>query len=77
MAKYRFVGEGQGVPGLPHVITDEEAKAMGNTAYPHPDAKFDDDNQPSRMLSVHDMLMQAVEVGTYKKVAGKPAEKKE
>lgn len=25
--KYKFVGEGMGVPGLAHEITDEEAKA--------------------------------------------------
>lgn len=27
--RYRFVGEGAGVPGLPHEITDEEARALG------------------------------------------------
>lgn len=27
--KYKFVGEGMGVPGLPHEITDEQAKADG------------------------------------------------
>lgn len=27
--KYRFVGEGMGVPGLPHEVTDEEAAALG------------------------------------------------
>jgi len=27
--KYKFVGEGMGVPGLPHEISDEEAIEMG------------------------------------------------
>ncbi len=27
--KYIFVGEGIGVPGLPHEITDDEAKDLG------------------------------------------------
>ncbi len=27
--KYKFVGEGAGVPGLPHEITDEEAEMLG------------------------------------------------
>ena len=27
--KYKFVGEGMGVPGLPHEITEEEAKELG------------------------------------------------
>ena len=27
--EYKFVGEGTGVPGLPHVITDAEADALG------------------------------------------------
>jgi hypothetical protein len=32
MAKqYRYVGDGAGVPGLPHLISDEEAKALGVT----------------------------------------------
>jgi hypothetical protein len=32
MAKrYRYVGQGQGVPGLPHEIDDEEAKRLGLT----------------------------------------------
>jgi len=26
---YRFVGVGQGIPGLPHEVTDEQAKALG------------------------------------------------
>jgi len=30
MAKqYRYIGAGAGVPGLPHEITDEQAKARG------------------------------------------------
>jgi hypothetical protein len=30
MAKrYRYVGQGQGVPGLPHEIDDEEARLLG------------------------------------------------
>ena len=29
MKKYKFVGEGAGVPGLPHEITEEEAEALG------------------------------------------------
>lgn len=29
MAIYKFVGSGEGVPGLPHVISDEEAAALG------------------------------------------------
>ena len=28
MANYKFVGEGMGVPGLPHEITDEEAAEL-------------------------------------------------
>lgn len=26
---YRFVGDGAGVPGLPHDVTDVEAQALG------------------------------------------------
>lgn len=29
MERYRFVGEGAGVPGLPHEVTAEEAAANG------------------------------------------------
>jgi len=29
--KYKFVGEGMGVPGLPHEISDDEAIEMGVT----------------------------------------------
>jgi len=29
--KYKFVGDGAGVPGLPHEISDEEAEALGVT----------------------------------------------
>jgi hypothetical protein len=29
MKKYIFVGQGEGVPGLPHEVTDEQAKALG------------------------------------------------
>ncbi len=29
--KYKFVGEGLGIPGLPHEITEEEAQALGLT----------------------------------------------
>lgn len=29
MKRYKFVGKGLGVPGLPHEITDEQAKAAG------------------------------------------------
>ena len=29
--KYKFVGDGTGVPGLAHEISDEEAKALGVT----------------------------------------------
>lgn len=29
MKNYKYVGDGLGVPGLPHVLTDEEAKALG------------------------------------------------
>lgn len=29
MKLFRYVGNGAGVPGLPHEITDEEAKALG------------------------------------------------
>lgn len=31
MTQYKFVGNGAGVPGLPHEITDEEAAALGVT----------------------------------------------
>ncbi len=27
--KYKYIGDGAGVPGLPHEITDEEAQAQG------------------------------------------------
>lgn len=27
--KYKYIGDGAGVPGLPHEITDEDAKAQG------------------------------------------------
>jgi len=27
--KYRYVGDGLGIPGLPHEITDEEAREQG------------------------------------------------
>lgn len=29
MAIYKYVGDGMGVPGLPHEISDEEAQALG------------------------------------------------
>jgi hypothetical protein len=29
--EYKYVGEGAGVPGLPHQISDEEAEALGVT----------------------------------------------
>jgi hypothetical protein len=29
--KYKFVGDGAGVPGLPHEITDEQASELGVT----------------------------------------------
>jgi len=29
MTTYKFIGEGEGVPGLPHEITDEEAAKAG------------------------------------------------
>jgi hypothetical protein len=29
MSKYVFVGSGAGVPGLPHELTDEEAREPG------------------------------------------------
>jgi 16S rRNA G527 N7-methylase RsmG len=29
MAKFIYVGSGQGVPGLPHEITEQEAKDLG------------------------------------------------
>jgi hypothetical protein len=29
MAKYEYIGSGQGVVGLPSKLTDEEAKALG------------------------------------------------
>lgn len=29
MKSFRYVGNGAGVPGLPHEITDEGAKALG------------------------------------------------
>ena len=29
MKKYKFVGDGMGVPGLAHELTDEQAKADG------------------------------------------------
>ncbi len=27
--KYKYTGDGAGIPGLPHEITDEEAKELG------------------------------------------------
>lgn len=29
--EYKFIGEGAGVPGLPHEISDEEAESLGVT----------------------------------------------
>ena len=29
MAKYQYVGPGQGVPGLPNTITEKQAKDLG------------------------------------------------
>ena len=29
MAKYKYTGGGAGIPGLPHEITDEQAKKLG------------------------------------------------
>jgi hypothetical protein len=29
MAEYEYQGDGAGVPGLPHRITDEQAEALG------------------------------------------------
>ncbi len=29
MAKFKYVGNGQGVPGLPSELSDEEAKSLG------------------------------------------------
>lgn len=29
MSKYKFVGDGIGVPGLPHELTDEDVAALG------------------------------------------------
>jgi hypothetical protein len=29
MAEYKYVGDGVGVPGLPHEISDEEAEQLG------------------------------------------------
>ncbi len=29
MNKYEFVGQGEGVAGLPHVVTEAEAKKLG------------------------------------------------
>lgn len=29
MKKYKYIGEGAGVPGLPHEITEEQAQARG------------------------------------------------
>ena len=29
---YKFVGNGAGIPGLPHEISDEQAKELGLTA---------------------------------------------
>ena len=26
---YKYVGDGAGVPGLPHVVTEDEAKMLG------------------------------------------------
>ena len=31
MTRYRFNGAGDGVPGLPHEITDEQARELGLT----------------------------------------------
>jgi len=31
MKTYKYIGDGAGVPGLPHEITDEAAKALGVT----------------------------------------------
>lgn len=31
MKTYKYIGDGAGVPGLPHVITDVEAETLGVT----------------------------------------------
>lgn len=62
MAKYKFVGDGLGVPGLPHEITDEEAKALGDSGY------HDEKGKP---ISMHQILMDAVKAGNYKKMGAK------
>ena len=31
MTMYQYVGDGAGVPGLPHQVSDEEAAALGLT----------------------------------------------
>jgi hypothetical protein len=62
MAKYKFIGEGLGVPGLPHELTDEEAKALGDSGYLDEDGKT---------ISMHQVLMQAVKAGNYKKLGPK------
>lgn len=67
MAKYRYVGDGQGVPGLPNEITDAEVKAMGDTAYPDPDAKPDENNEVKR-LTFAKQLKLAVQASVYEKV---------
>lgn len=32
MAEYKYVGDGMGVPGLPHLISDQEAERLGVSA---------------------------------------------
>lgn len=66
MAKYRYVGEGQGVPGLPHEVTDEEAKALGNSGYT---------DEAGKPISMAQVLKAAVKAGTFKKIGGGSAKK--
>lgn len=59
MAKYRFRGEGLGVPGLPHIVTDDEAKALGDSGYR---------DEEGKQITMHQVLKAAVKAGTYVKV---------
>lgn len=65
--KYQYVGDGLGVPGLPHQISEEEAKELGLESLLH-DAIENGNYKP-----VNDGLKKESTAEIYRKV--KPAQK--
>lgn len=64
--KYVFVGDGQGVPGLPHEVDDRQVKALGDTGY------HDVNGKPVTYAAI---LAECIKAGLYKE-AKKPKEVK-